>query len=84
MDVIDACKKTDDFNPDISEICSEYFVVKDYLRDFKTALLGYAPNQNILKDDAVPRKNLPASLKRQIIPVTELKHRGSVNIANGK
>ena len=67
---IAACKRADDFNPDTSRICSEHFVAEDYIRDLKAELLGYTPKKKILKDDAVPHRNLPELLQSQIIPVT--------------
>lgn len=61
-----ACKRGDSqFNPDTSRVCSEHFCDADYVRNLKAELLGYVPNRLILKEEAVPHRNLPQSLINQ-------------------
>ena len=58
---IQACRRTDNINPDHAGICSVYFCKEDIADDIKSRLLGIErpKNQRILKKDAVPSLSLP-------------------------
>lgn len=52
------CKRKDDFNPEVSRICSDHFTEEDYQRDLRNELLQLS-SRKILKKNAIPSKNLP-------------------------
>ncbi len=59
---VNAMKRKDRFRVETSVVCSEHFGTENYERDLQHELLGLpARRQGMLKDDAVPNRNLPGA-----------------------
>lgn len=54
------CKRAGKWNPDMCRICSVHFAADDFIKDFKSELMG-TPFKRMLKKDAIPSQNLPSS-----------------------
>lgn len=55
------CKRSDEWNPQSSYICSMHFTPRDLVHDLRAELYGYIPSFRELKQNSIPTLNLTES-----------------------
>ena len=63
------CRRKDFINTNTARVCGDHFDETSYKRDLEHELLNL-PLRKVLKDDAIPNKNLPTLNERSDLAFT--------------